>query len=144
MGAWLSAWKEFGIKDIFGVDGDYIKEKELLIERENFLRADLEKGFKTTRQFDLVCCLEVAEHIQSNNADNFITSLCSLGDIILFSAAIPGQEGTLHYNEQYPDFWIELFAKHNFTAYDNIRQQVWTNAGHLMVVQAKYHVFCER
>ena len=127
IGSWLSIWKKYGVTDIAGVDGSYVDKEKLLIEKNKFVTADLEQGFKPDRKFDLVQCLEVAEHIQPKNAANFIASLCNLGDIILFSAAIPGQEGTLHYNEQYPDFWIELFARNNFSPYDCIRQQVWTN-----------------
>ncbi|MEP6596862.1 MAG: methyltransferase domain-containing protein [Ginsengibacter sp.] len=127
VGTWLSIWEKHGVNDILGIDGSYVYP-ELLIEKDRFIIADLEEGFKINRQFELVSCLEVAEHIRQRNAENFITSICNIGDIILFSAAIPGQEGTLHYNEQYPNYWIELFAKHNFTAYDCIRPQVWANA----------------
>lgn len=127
VGTWLSIWEKLGVADIVGVDGSYVDKEKLLIEKPMFVTANLENGFKTDRKFDLVECLEVAEHIQPKNAGNFIASLCDLGDIILFSAAIPGQEGTLHYNEQYPEFWIELFARNNFSPYDCIRQQVWTN-----------------
>lgn len=127
VGTWLSIWEKHGINDIVGVDGSYVNKEKLLIEKSKFLTADLENVFRTDRKFDLVECLEVAEHIQPKNANNLISTLCDLGDIILFSAAIPGQEGTWHYNEQYPDFWIELFAKNNFTPYDCLRRQLWTN-----------------
>lgn len=127
IGTWLSTWEKHGVTDIVGVDGNYVDKEKLLIEKKQFITADLENGFMIKRQFDLVECLEVAEHIHPANAGRFIESLCQLGDIILFSAAIPGQEGTMHYNEQYPDFWIDLFARNNFTPYDCIRQQVWTN-----------------
>jgi SAM-dependent methyltransferase len=127
IGTWLSTWQKLGLTDIVGVDGSYVDKEKLLIEKKQFITADLENGFIIERQFDLVECLEVAEHLHPANAARFIESLCKLGDIILFSAAIPGQEGTLHYNEQYPDFWINLFARNNFSPYDCIRHQVWTN-----------------
>ena len=91
------------------------------------MSADLDNGFSTNRKFDLVTSLEVAEHIKPENADKFIASLCNLGDVIVFSAAIPGQDGTLHYNEQYPDYWIEKFAKHQFKPYDCLRELIWNN-----------------
>jgi hypothetical protein len=127
VGTWLSVWKEQGITDIQGVDGTYVDLKNLLIEEDKFIKADLDNGFKTNRRYDLVSCLEVAEHIKIENAENFIASLCNLGNVILFSAAIPGQEGTMHFNEQYPQFWIDLFAKYSFTPYDCVRQQIWNN-----------------
>lgn len=126
-GNWLYNWKELGVTDLLGVDGSYVRAEDLIIDKNNFIPADLEKGFSIDRKFDLVTSLEVAEHIQPGHADNFISSLCALGDVILFSAAIPGQDGTLHYNEQYPDYWIEKFAKHNFKPYDCIRELIWSN-----------------
>jgi len=53
--------------------------------------------------------------------------LCNLGNIILFSAAIPGQEGTHHINEQYPSYWRTLFGKNDFVPIDCVRRKVWTN-----------------
>ncbi len=128
VGTWLSIWEKQGVNDVIGIDGSYAYSDDLLIEKDKFIIADLEKGFKVARQFDLVSCLEVAEHIKPENAESFIAAICCLGDIILFSAAVPGQEGTLHYNEQYPDYWINIFSKNNFTAYDCIRPKVWNNA----------------
>lgn len=127
IGTWLSIWKEYGVNNITGVDGSYVISENLLIDKKDFIAANLEKGFNLNQQFDLVSSLEVAEHIKPEHAEIFVASLCDLGDIILFSAAIPGQDGTLHLNEQYPDYWIQLFAKHGFTPYDCIREHVWNN-----------------
>ena len=126
-GNWLYNWKELGVTDFLGVDGSYVRAEDLIIDRNNFVSADLDNGFSTNRKFDLVTSLEVAEHIKPENADKFIASLCNLGDVIVFSAAIPGQDGTLHYNEQYPDYWIEKFAKHQFKPYDCLRELIWNN-----------------
>lgn len=126
-GNWLYNWKESGVTDFLGVDGSYVKPDDLIIDKSNFIPANLEKGFASDRKFDLVTSLEVAEHIQPQNAENFVASLCNLGDVILFSAAIPGQDGTLHFNEQYPDYWIEKFAKHHFKPYDCLRELIWNN-----------------
>lgn len=127
VGTWLSVWQKSGIDDITGVDGNYVRSQDLLIPNDKFITSDLEKPFSLQRKFDLVSCLEVAEHIRPGNAEHFIHSICNLGDIVLFSAAIPGQEGTLHYNEQYPGYWIKLFEQNNFKPYDCIREQVWNN-----------------
>jgi 2-polyprenyl-3-methyl-5-hydroxy-6-metoxy-1,4-benzoquinol methylase len=60
---------------------------------------DLEK------EFDLVVSLEVAEHLPASAADQFVNTLVKHGKKILFSAAIPGQGGQDHLNEQWPDYW---------------------------------------
>jgi hypothetical protein len=71
--------------------------------------------------------LEVAEHLRAAYAPGFIKRLCSLGDVILFSASIPGQGGLNHVNEQYPGYWANLFQQNGFLSFDCIRQKIWTN-----------------
>lgn len=71
--------------------------------------------------------LEVAEHLSPRAADTFVASLVSLGDIVVFSAAIPGQGGQNHINEQRHDCWQEKFQKHNFHFYDVLRPIFWNN-----------------
>jgi len=127
IGAWLSVWKQNGAKEIFGVDGSYIDTSKLLIDKTAFQPVDLEKGYNSEKKYDIVSCLEVAEHLHSQFAQGFIKSLCALGDVILFSAAIPGQEGTMHVNEQYPDYWVALFKENGFIPVDCLRQQLWNN-----------------
>jgi SAM-dependent methyltransferase len=126
-GTWLKAWQEQGVKNISGVDGSYINTDELLISNNYFTAFNLEEGFKKEKKSDLVTCLEVAEHIRPEFAETFIESLCSLSDVILFSAAIPGQEGTYHFNEQYPNYWVSLFKKYDFIPIDCIREKIWDN-----------------
>lgn len=126
-GAWLSEWKKKDINDILGIDGNHISSDQLMIEKEKFQIADLEKEISLSRRFDLVMSLEVAEHISACSAATFVHSICQLGDIVLFSAAIPGQGGVNHINEQYPAYWIDLFKKEEFSAYDCIREIIWMN-----------------
>lgn len=126
-GEWLSVWKLHGVQKIMGYDGPFVKQEELLISKEEFHVWDLEKEFNTTIKYDIATSLEVAEHLKPEVAEQFINSLCKSSDFILFSAAIPGQEGTLHLNEQYPDYWINLFLKNNFSAYDCLREKIWNN-----------------
>jgi hypothetical protein len=54
-------------------------------------------------------------------------NLCTLGDVVLFSAAIPGQGGTQHWNEQYPAYWAKLFELNGFIPVDCIRLKIWNN-----------------
>ena len=127
IGTWLKAWQKNGVKTILGVDGDYVDTDQLLISKGSFMTADLEKDLQIPGKYDLVMSLEVAEHLNIESAETFISALCSVGNIILFSAAIPHQEGVHHVNEQYPDFWINLFRQHNFSPYDCLREKIWNN-----------------
>ena len=54
-------------------------------------------------------------------------SLCDAADIILFSAAIPGQGGRRHVNEQWPAYWAELFHGLGYDCYDFLRPRIWNN-----------------
>lgn len=127
VGTWLKVWAQHGVEDYLGLDGDYVSPQQLRIPLEKFRQCNLEEPLALDRRFDLVTSLEVAEHIRPRYAPTFINSLCRLSDIVLFSAAIPGQGGVNHYNEQYPPYWEELFAANGFTGYDCLRPKLWNN-----------------
>ena len=126
-GDWLSAFRELGVEDVYGIDGDWVDVKRLKIPIERFSPVDLKYPFDLKDQFDLVISLEVAEHIPGESAETFVDSLSRLGSIILFSAAIPHQGGTNHVNEQWPDYWARIFQMKGYVAIDCIRKRVWSN-----------------
>lgn len=127
IGTWLRAFEENGVQDYCGIDGAYVNRTQLQIPQEKFVAADLRKPFLLNRKFDLIISLEVAEHLPENCADNFVSSLVSHGDVIIFSAAVPGQGGQYHINEQWPEYWQEKFKSHGFYYHDIIREKIWTN-----------------
>lgn len=130
IGTWLSVFQKSQISDILGIDGEHVLySNKLLIPIENFLCKDLQKNnFEdVNRTFDLALCLEVAEHLEKEHASNFIKQICGLSQIIVFSAAIPGQTGENHYNEQYPNYWQDLFVENNFVLLDPFRSIFWNN-----------------
>ncbi len=63
------------------------------------------------RHFEMAICLEVAEHIPSDYAEELIKFLCQLAGRIIFSAAQPGQGGEGHLNEQPIEYWEAIFNK---------------------------------
>lgn len=126
-GHWLAAWKAAGVNNICGLDGDYIRQEQLLIPSKNFIATDLTAPLPVQEKFDLVISLEVAEHLPPEKANHFISSLCKLGDLILFSAAVPGQGGYHHFNEQYPEYWAALFRDKGFLPFDCLRPVIWKN-----------------
>lgn len=123
-GAWCSIWVENGVPEVVGADGGYVDRERMLIDPAQFLAADLSQSFFAGRRFDLVVSLEVAEHIHASNADTFIDNLVSHGDIVLFSAAVPGQGGEFHVNEQPLQYWRDKFAQHGYQCFDPIRPLV--------------------
>lgn len=126
IGTWLSVFEQNNC-EIFGLDGDYVIKGDLVIDNNNFKSYDLNKSYNLQKTFDLAISLEVAEHILPENAKTFIDSLCLHSNIVLFSAALPGQEGTLHYNEQYNEYWIKLFDENEYQCFDFLRHKIWNN-----------------
>jgi hypothetical protein len=120
-GTWLSVWHGKGIDDFLGIDGDYVKAETLGIDPDRFIRRDLGQPFRLGRKFDLVQCLEVAEHLPGDRARGFIADLAAHGRVVLFSAAPPGQGGKWHINEQPYSYWRAHFADEGFVLVDCIR-----------------------
>jgi SAM-dependent methyltransferase len=128
-GAWLAKWHEHGIDDFIGVDGNYVRIDKLPFSASHFRTCDLSQPFDLERRFDLVQCLEVAEHLALASADTLVQSIARHGDLLLFSAAVPGQGGEHHVNEQPLEFWIDKFAALGFEAWDVIRPALVGSAG---------------
>jgi SAM-dependent methyltransferase len=124
-GSWLSVFRQCGIEDVRGIDGPHVPLDSLEISADRFSTFDLTQPLRLEQHFDLVVSLEVAEHLPRESADVFVESLVRLGPIVLFSAAVPGQGGTHHVNEQWPDYWVQRFARHGYVAIDALRPEVW-------------------
>jgi SAM-dependent methyltransferase len=125
VGTWLKAFQENGISDITGYDGDYVDTSTLAISATNFKALDLCTDFVLPRKVDLAISLEVAEHLPSKNGDHLVQQLVSVAPMVLFSAAIPGQGGTGHVNEQWQDYWRSKFNSFGYYPVDAIRPFVW-------------------
>ena len=128
-GTFLKIFKEHGVSKVCGIDGGWVN-RELLFEnitKDEFIEADLEKDLKLDQKFDVVLCLEVAEHLNEQSSDILINNLVNAGDTILFSAAIPYQGGQNHLNEQWTEYWVNKFSKHSYFFYDEIRPLIWKN-----------------
>jgi len=125
-GSWLKAFRENGVKDIYGIDGN--RTRVLDIDNNCFTQIDLNEPFNLSRQFDLAVSVEVAEHLLKERADSFVKDLTRLATVVLFSAAIPGQDGNHHVNEQWPEYWAEKFKKEGYVAFDFLRMKIWSDS----------------
>jgi len=127
VGTWLAVFRELGVTDAVGIDGECVDRALLEIPQEQFRELDLLAPFSLDRTFDLAISLEVAEHLPPEAADGFVESITRLAPVVLFSAAIPFQIGNQHLNEQWPAYWATLFRRHNYVPIDCIRGKIWDN-----------------
>ena len=123
-GTWLRIWSEAGCENVVGVDGPYIDAAEREIPPDRFVEHDLNYPFDLGQRFDLVECLEVAEHLPESRANSLVHDLVRHGRAVLFSAATPGQGGENHINEQPCSYWQSLFASHDYVAIDCLRPEL--------------------
>lgn len=88
---------------------DYATDQLTVGSNMSLHRADLtdRHAVLTGLSADLVLCLEVAEHIAPGDDEEILLQNvnATTEDVLLFSAAVPGQGGCGHVNEQPHDYW---------------------------------------
>lgn len=131
IGDLVKGFVDLGI-DAYGIEGSeevkpylvHIDSKNpQLIEEFNemvlrILIEDLRKPFKLglfgDLKFDLVTCIEVAEHVEPEYADIFMDNITGMSNKILMSYAGPGQLGHSHVNCQPENYWVAKFHDRGF------------------------------
>jgi SAM-dependent methyltransferase len=127
VGTWVAQFVASGVGGAMGVDGDWVRPEQLVVAPEKFRAVDLRTitAGAIGKSFDLATSFEVAEHLPPDRSDGFVELLTSLAPAVAFSAAIPGQGGTDHINEQWPSAWAARFVARGFDCYDLVRPRVW-------------------
>ncbi|MBY0358809.1 MAG: class I SAM-dependent methyltransferase [Candidatus Obscuribacterales bacterium] len=125
--SWLSEFGLVGNAEVLGIDYDSVAYESLQIPSQYMLKADIGKPVKLERRFDLAMCVEVAEHLPVSSAPQLVENLINAAPVVLFSAAIPHQGGVHHINEQWTEYWAELFAAHDYVPVDAIRETIWND-----------------
>lgn len=70
-------------------------------------------------EWDLVCCVEVAEHIEPERSEPLVDKVCALArHHVYFSAAPPGQGGRGHINCRPHEEWLAWFAARGWRSDD--------------------------
>jgi SAM-dependent methyltransferase len=122
---WLRVFLDHGATSVLGLDGHYVDPSGIAIPRECFRAVDLSDPFDVPGPFDLAVSIEVAEHLPARAARPLVRALSAAAPVVLFSAAVPGQGGRSHMNEQWPLYWRNLFAEQGYTRLDPIRPRIW-------------------
>lgn len=116
-GEWLEWCAAYDVGERFGVD-------IAAPDGDAFLQFDLCEPLNLARHYDLVISVEVGEHLPEEAADTYVDSIARHGDHVLFSAAVPGQEGVGHINCQPHEYWHRKFEAHGFETRDVIRPRI--------------------
>lgn len=126
-GRWLKQALSGGVTTIAGVDGPWTDVKSMMIPVDCLYIRDFSKTYDLGRRFDVAICLEVAEHVAPEHAEQFVASLAARSDCVLFGAAIPYQGGFRHINERWQSYWAKLFAAEGYQVFDLFRERLWAN-----------------
>jgi SAM-dependent methyltransferase len=129
LGHWLAAFRSRGVTDVLGLDGTYVPVDRLAIPPSDFMAVDLHRPPALQRRFDMALCLEVGEHLPAESAASLVGFLVAASDIVVFSAAVPGQGGQHHVNEQWQSYWVRLFRQHGYRPLDDVRRALWLDPG---------------
>jgi len=67
------------------------------------------------RTYDLITCIEVAEHLPASDAPALIANLCQHAPLVLFSSTPDDTAEPTHLNVRPAAYWETLFFEHGFT-----------------------------
>ena len=126
-GAWLKVCHELGCNDLYGYDGNWNDQSQMIDESIEFTSIDLNEQFSLGKEVDLLITLEVAEYLSPSSSSQFIKSITSASKVVLFSAAYTKQGGTNHINEQAHSYWASLFINNGYVPFDLFRPVFWGN-----------------
>jgi hypothetical protein len=127
MGGWCKVFEEYGINNVVCIDHPSIPMDGLLIAKEKFIPCDFERDNPPIIKSDLAISIEFAEHVKERHSNRIVKYLTSCSKIILFSAAVPGQGGLGHINEQWPTFWADKFLSESYHYLDILRPHLIEN-----------------
>jgi hypothetical protein len=128
LGSWSHSLLKHGIERVDMIDHPSLDKSLLkLNEKLNFYPVDLDKDLPPSSFYDLAVCIEVLEHFEESRAKVILEFLVKQADLILFSAAIPGQNGIGHINCKRHAYWHKLFKQHGFDFYDGVKPKLMKN-----------------
>ena len=105
IGTYLKIFQRFGVKKVFGVDG--ISTTATMLQDAEYREVDLACPINLGQNFDIVLCLEVAEHLPFEATSTILETIRIHADgLIVFSAAEPGQPGHGHINSLAIEHWL--------------------------------------
>ena len=139
-GAMVNLARKIGI-DAYGVD--VINGPE-----HWFIRHDLNEPLSLPASFDLITCIEVAEHLHPTSSSILADTIArhlQPGGRLVFSSAPPGQNGDHHTNNKPPWYWREQFHNAGISYRADLTMQlshIWSwVAGPMMWIGSNVQVY---
>lgn len=130
-GTWCEAYSAAGVPTVHGVDGPWVDQATFRgpsFSAFDFSTASMPFSLDLpTQRFDMAMTLEFVEHVEADRAQALVDLLTSVSDVVVFGAAIPGQGGKGHVNEQWLEYWREMFEAAGYTPFDAIRPLIWSD-----------------
>ena len=129
--------------ECLGVDAPACREAILAarprLSAANFVWRDLTVPFRLPGfgRFDLAVSMEVAEHLPANAMEAYFGNVTQFSDLLLFSAAHPGQGGTGHVNERNSWEWDGTLRRFGFERDHTATVDLWRNVGWLGIASMR-------
>jgi len=147
-GGWFTKkFQDEGI-DIIAIEGSKCGVDATIkkgVDKNKIMHHDLRKDFNLNRKFDIVCCTEVAEHIETPFSSQLVYNLIKHSDLIWFSTENPGgNEAHYHHcNEQPNKFWINIFDFFDYGFIEipnNLNYSTANRGSHIFYNRKKYKI----
>lgn len=130
-GTWCEAFSAAGVPTVHGIDGPWVDQATF--RGPSFSAFDFSTApipFSPNlpeRRFDMAMTLEFVEHVKADRAQALVDFLTAVSDVVVVGAAIPGQGGKGHVNEQWLEYWREMFEIAGYEPFDAIRPMIWSD-----------------
>ncbi len=108
-------------------DPDFSNDPLITFSKVNLDDAVEVEQFLGTNKYDMAICTEVAEHLKPESSVHLIKYLTQSAPVVIFSAAVPNQNGHGHINCQSRVYWHQLFRKNGFQIVDCLRKTLHEN-----------------
>jgi 2-polyprenyl-3-methyl-5-hydroxy-6-metoxy-1,4-benzoquinol methylase len=113
IGHYLEGFQRRGAK-ITGIEANSKAINYAVIDSVFIHQHDLRDSYESSRTYDIALCFEVAEHLSDAHSDTLVKTITQSANIVVFTAAKPGQRGTFHVNLQPREYWINKFNDAGF------------------------------
>ncbi|MBI4880882.1 MAG: glycosyltransferase [Planctomycetes bacterium] len=112
MGFLVEHLRDLGV-EAYGIDASEYAVSQVREDIRPYCRVGLATE-PFGEQYDLITCIEIAEHLPEEHAAVLVKNLCDHAREIVFSSTAEDHAERTHVNVQPAEYWQELFAQNGF------------------------------